>query len=211
MYFKSMADLEEHFQEWRAEVTHAGIARAEVLDELENHLRERTVCLINSGSSEDEAFRAAAQELGESRVLKREFAKLNRHRFWGYRDNPIALKILAVWFVLMGLTSFLQWHPAQPRVLIGGLFRLDAPLQILIGLGLLHRRNAWRFCAFGWAAFNVILYAYALTPAPLNFVYSRIEKHPLSATPLLNSRAGALIWACVVLARPAVRNLFARR
>ncbi len=232
MYYKSMIDLEEHFQKWRAELVQTGMARVEVLDELENHLRERTACLINSGASETEAFWAAVQELGESRILKREFAKLNGHWFWGYRDNPASLKILAAWFVLMGLTGLLQWHPGHPHASMGGLFRLDAPLQVLIGLGLLDRRNAWRFCAFGWAAFNVALYAYALTPAPLNFVYSHIEKHPLSAVPLLDAQnqyamwlglpghvafipivnllglavsMGALIWACVVVrtsARP---------
>jgi hypothetical protein len=91
-----MFDLEQQIKAWRRKLDAAGIKHPEVLEELENHLREQTALFVSSGWSEAEAFRGAVRQLGDFQTLKREFSKVNRHRFWGYRDNPLALKILAL-------------------------------------------------------------------------------------------------------------------
>ena len=230
-----MIELEEHFQQWRAELTQTGIARGEVLDELENHLRERTGRLIKAGASEIEAFRAAVRELGESRVLKREFAKLNRHWFWGFRDNPVALKILACWLILIGLDGLtylphVRWNPMYDAM--SSLVRLLPALQIFVGVGLLRRHNFWRFSALAWSLYSLIFsWLYIVGPMLARFYFSVLMPQSFNSAPpadpsffiflglrlpgqlfppleLLN--AVILLWGGYMLTRSSIAGVFSR-
>lgn len=76
-----MFKLDQAIAEWRKEMLAAGITRPEILDELENHLREDLQRLMNSGHAEAEAFQEAAHQFGGGKQLKQEFIKIHRRRF----------------------------------------------------------------------------------------------------------------------------------
>ena len=71
-----MFNLEQAVTEWRRQMAVGGIKTQEVLDELENHLREETEQQVRFGLSGQEAFEVAAQRIGKAGVLKNEFKKL---------------------------------------------------------------------------------------------------------------------------------------
>jgi len=73
-----MFDLEKAVAEWRRQLSSGGVESAELLDELEGHLREETEELKQSGSSEEEAFTVAAEKMGRAPSLKTEFELAER-------------------------------------------------------------------------------------------------------------------------------------
>ncbi|HEY3914813.1 MAG TPA: permease prefix domain 1-containing protein [Verrucomicrobiae bacterium] len=75
-----MFDLELAVSEWRQRMMAAGIENPAPLEELELHLRDEIERQKNLGLSVDEAFEAAVENFGESRVLQREFGKVRRGR-----------------------------------------------------------------------------------------------------------------------------------
>jgi hypothetical protein len=213
-----MPDLEQRIAEWRLEMSRAGIKRPEVLDELEAHLRDQ-LHQFKPELGEAAAFDAAVKQLGDSKILKREFAKVNRFRSWLPRDNPILLNLLAVWFIYHGLQSldvFLRGGisryspiPASPfQLSIRALFAL----RILLGIGLIRRRNFWRYVAFGFLFFS--LYSLRLiNPLPWwnknsydDFLGLTIPTRFTIWFPWIN--LGIAICGILYLTTPSVRNLF---
>jgi ClpA/ClpB-like protein len=71
-----MFSLEQAVKDWRHRMAARGIKAAEVLDELEGHLRDEIERQIRSGANEQEAYQAALACIGEPNALKAEFAKL---------------------------------------------------------------------------------------------------------------------------------------
>jgi hypothetical protein len=161
-----MFNLEEQIKAWRSELVCRGIKRPEVLDELESHLREQ---IDQLKSSDEEAFRAAVRQLGESKDLKREFSKVSRNR-WFFRENPIALNVLAAWFLIMGLDHLVTFFRfgllngfffsnfanlfsiKMITIMLTGGGTVIGLLFLPIGIGLLRRRNFWRTCALAFFA-----------------------------------------------------------
>jgi hypothetical protein len=79
-----MFNLEQSIAEWRRRMLAAGVKNSNVLDELENHLREDVEKQVREGSSVQQAFEAATRQIGQANVLKTEFVKAKSHfRFWG--------------------------------------------------------------------------------------------------------------------------------
>ena len=72
-----MFKLEQAISDWRRQMAVTGIASAEVLDELEAHLRDELQQQIAAGANERVAFERAVARIGKASVLKAEFAKLN--------------------------------------------------------------------------------------------------------------------------------------
>jgi Clp amino terminal domain, pathogenicity island component len=70
-----MPDLEMRIAEWRGQMAGGGVTNPEVLDELENHLREDIEQRMRAGASAPQAFAAAVERIGAPRVLRSEFAK----------------------------------------------------------------------------------------------------------------------------------------
>lgn len=68
-----MFDLESAMAQWRRELRAAGLA-ADVLSELEEHLREDIERQVSAGAAVPEAFAAALQRIGPPRALRDEFA-----------------------------------------------------------------------------------------------------------------------------------------
>jgi hypothetical protein len=70
-----MFDLEKSIVNWRRELITAGVTAGDILDELENHLREDVEQQVRSGVDAATAFNAALKRVGEPGALKAEFAK----------------------------------------------------------------------------------------------------------------------------------------
>ena len=71
-----MFDLANAIREWRRQMAAAGVKSADVLDELESHLRDHIEQQELAGSSQQQAFEIAAQQMGQAAALDGEFAKL---------------------------------------------------------------------------------------------------------------------------------------
>jgi hypothetical protein len=68
-----MFDLEKAISEWRRQISAAGVESAEVLKELESHLREDLARQVKSGASNEAAFEFAVRKFGDSDALAMEF------------------------------------------------------------------------------------------------------------------------------------------
>ncbi|HXS68706.1 MAG TPA: hypothetical protein VN761_07665, partial [Candidatus Polarisedimenticolia bacterium] len=74
-----MHNLEKEIARWRQRMAASGIKTPVILDELESHLREETERLAKSGVlNEEEALMVAASRIGQSELLRAEFAKIER-------------------------------------------------------------------------------------------------------------------------------------
>jgi hypothetical protein len=71
-----MFNLEQSISQWRRQMQSAGVKNAEILDELEGHLREDVARRMQSGEREEQAFSRSVQDFGQASALKIEFAKL---------------------------------------------------------------------------------------------------------------------------------------
>src|SRR5437870_4050938 len=89
-----MFDLNQAILEWRRQMVVGGIKTAEVLDELESHLRADVEQQVRLGESEQQAFEAAVQRIGQTSVLKAEFEKV------GVRKKALLRGVKAVLAVI---------------------------------------------------------------------------------------------------------------
>jgi hypothetical protein len=72
-----MHNLEQRIAEWRKLTMAKSGVPPETIDELENHLRETTEELVQSGLTEPEAFQRAVKQLGTAPAIGSEFQKLD--------------------------------------------------------------------------------------------------------------------------------------
>src|SRR4051812_22553283 len=72
----SMFDLNEAIRDWRQSMSMGGLKAAEVLDELESHLRDDVEAQVRSGSTPEDAFELATERIGQSAMLGCEFNKV---------------------------------------------------------------------------------------------------------------------------------------
>jgi hypothetical protein len=79
-----MHDHEERLTQWRQELADQIGANADVLDELESHLREQTDQLIRQGKTPEEAVEMALAAMGAPERIAAEFAK-NGQAWWPIR------------------------------------------------------------------------------------------------------------------------------
>jgi hypothetical protein len=70
-----MFNLNQAVGEWRQRLAAGGIKSSEVLDELENHLRDDVEEQVGSGADLEKAFDAAVRRMGPAKTLVKEFAK----------------------------------------------------------------------------------------------------------------------------------------
>ncbi len=102
-----MSKLETGIAEWRARMIQALPQRNEALAELEEHLREHFASLQRQGASDEEAFLAAQQSIGEPNIIAREFNRLPDD----WRPGLIMLRVSALIFAgLMVATIWRLWH-----------------------------------------------------------------------------------------------------
>jgi hypothetical protein len=96
-----MHNLEELIMEWRKSAGIPGV-NAEILEELETHLRESTEQLVRSGTPLPDAFQRAVVELGAMPKISSEFRKLEE-RLW----LPVKLAVGMTGLLALVLTIFL--------------------------------------------------------------------------------------------------------
>ena len=73
-----MFDLNKALAAWRRGFQYQRVVFREDLDELECHLRDHIDALLASGYTEEKAFRAAMQDVGDARHTQAEYRKV----FW---------------------------------------------------------------------------------------------------------------------------------
>ena len=91
-----MFDLEQAITEWRQRMTGAGIATADVLDELESHLRDEFASQRTTGLAETAAFEAAAGRLGNPGQVQKEFDKVGCALWLPVKVASFGLVIVAI-------------------------------------------------------------------------------------------------------------------
>lgn len=74
--------LEEQIDQWRNYLHRRQAIQPVDVAELEDHLREQIVTLVNAGLSSDEAFLVAVKRMGALDLLSREFAREHSERLW---------------------------------------------------------------------------------------------------------------------------------
>src|SRR5258705_12020566 len=70
-----MFNLDEAIANWRRQLVAGGITSADVLNELEGHLREDVERQVQSGADPQRALDLAAQRIGRAEALKLEFER----------------------------------------------------------------------------------------------------------------------------------------
>jgi hypothetical protein len=103
-----MFNLNQALAAWRRQMAAGGIASADVLDELESHLRDDVDAQVRAGADAEKAFDAAVQRIGPAAALKKEFAKSawpqgawQRHFWRTFYYSAAAVTILAdLWTVI---------------------------------------------------------------------------------------------------------------
>jgi len=171
----------------------AGITRPEILDELENHLREEFLRLRSSGLAQAEAFENAVAKLGDGKLLRQEFAKAGRRTSFALRENPVSLNLIGVWFIIVGLNAARSLRPFFHMDFggwfsIGLLFTILLCAQLPIGIGLLRRRNLWRVVALGWCSWVLLFYVFS--ELYVHFLASQPSAYPAYSSSLGISSVG---------------------
>ncbi len=225
-------DLEQAITKWRQQMTADGINAPEVLNELENHLREEIAELMLSGKEMEEAFSQAARQLGEGQSLQREFTKIDRQPWWAIACGPTALKVLAVWIIISGFNGLfntrqvisisqrLQYAPQVVKLLLI-FFTLSFPLlRIVAGIGLYRHWRAARLYAFACCVNEVVWVVYwrirgIYFGLPFRSASDGFQYHflgvpvPYSISLTLSFTGLAIMaWGCVLLTRASVRKQF---
>src|SRR5688572_12271521 len=76
-----MTDFEPRIAQWKRQVADGARLGADVLDELEAHLRDDIDSQMASGTSADQAFQRGVAHLGTPELLKQEFNKVGHANF----------------------------------------------------------------------------------------------------------------------------------
>jgi len=114
-----MFDIEKAIFEWRGEMAARGVNAPEILDELESHLRDEIASRISSGSGEENAFHAAARNIGEAAALQAEFAKVSQA---SPRSNTFlnrSCRVAALFMLLINTWTLLEYELSTPQRLFG--------------------------------------------------------------------------------------------
>jgi hypothetical protein len=122
-----MNSLDMEIAQWRQQMLAVGIKRADVLDELESHLREDVERRIRSGTDEARALRTSIQQLGRPSSLKTEFEKENTKRKYMKRSLITSAGIVGI---LVGMALVM---PAVAQYRHEGAMRNGEPWLFLIG------------------------------------------------------------------------------
>src|SRR5262245_39897135 len=77
-----MSNLDKQLAEWRQTMAQAAGPREELLDELEEHLRDEIERLLRSGADQEQVFQLALANLGAPSVLAGEYKKLISKAQW---------------------------------------------------------------------------------------------------------------------------------
>jgi hypothetical protein len=120
-----MFDLEQSIADWRKQMFAAGIKTPVPLDELEIHLREEIELQMKSGLNEQKAFEISVRQVGQPKMLKREFKKSERT----FMKRTLII-LIGIFAVLFGPAIFL---PALAKHNNLGIWNFDIVCPIVLG------------------------------------------------------------------------------
>ncbi|HEY4416069.1 MAG TPA: hypothetical protein VGO57_10280 [Verrucomicrobiae bacterium] len=120
-----MFDLEKTITEWRRQMLAAGIRPPALVEELEGHLREEIEQLIKTGMDASLAFEIATGHIGQPRLLKHEFKKIER--------NSMKRVIIIALGVFASLTGPALILPALAKHKNMGIWSYDIAWLIILG------------------------------------------------------------------------------
>jgi hypothetical protein len=104
-----MFDLDHAILEWRRQLARGGINSPDVLDELESHLRDDLQHEVSRSASEAQCFHNAVERLGQTGLLKTEFAKVG-----GWKE--LQTRIQEAFLTLAGIpTLATNMNTTQPE------------------------------------------------------------------------------------------------
>jgi hypothetical protein len=156
-----MFDLEQRIQEWRQRVLAELTGRAEVIDELESHLREEVQHLVQSGQQPPEAWALALHRLGTPRQLAGEFRKLPAQVWLPGRAVLIALICITGVVLWILLTKLLQ-EQMEPLIAVH-VFTVTAGYLAMFAVGTLAAWSLLIRALRGWTEHRATAFrAYAL-------------------------------------------------
>jgi len=121
-----MNNFDANIADWRRQPMAAGIKRAEVLDELENHLREDIERRARLGADVSQLFEKAVAQFGRPQLLKAEFDQIKERKYMK-RGMMIGVGIVGV---MVGM-AFVMPAVAQYRDL--GAMSGPSPWLFLLG------------------------------------------------------------------------------
>jgi hypothetical protein len=123
-----MRNLDNDIATWRQQLFAAGIKSAEVLDELENHLRDDLERRIRAGADAAQVFGMAVAQFGPPQSLKTEFEKVqNKERKFMKKGLIISAGIIGI---MVGMALVM---PAVAQYRHEGAMKNDEPWLFLIG------------------------------------------------------------------------------
>jgi hypothetical protein len=103
-----MFDIDQAITDWRRQLARSGINSPDVLDELESHLRDDLQQLSDS-ASEAQCFLDAVERLGQTGLLKTEFAKVG-----GWKE--LQTRIQEAFLTLAGIPALAaNMNTTQPQ------------------------------------------------------------------------------------------------
>ena len=181
MTSESSVALEQQIDRWREFLRHRQAIHSVDVAELEDHLREQVLGLIESGLAEDEAFLVAVKRMGNLDALSREFAREHSERLWKQLVLPAETSDARGGLRFDGVVAFCLAILAAILIKIPALFGLsthdDAPfylrnsslfvLPLVTGYFVWKRRAASiapRWLALGFAAAIAFANAYPFVP-----------------------------------------------
>lgn len=99
-----MFDLKKSIMSWRSDVISLEAVSPEDVEELEDHLNQEILSLVELGLSEKEAFWVATERMGNISVLGNEYRKVNGPLIWTRR----LMWMLAGYLLFLLLTNIVQ-------------------------------------------------------------------------------------------------------
>ena len=123
-----MHNLDNDIAGWRQQMFAAGIKSAEVLDELESHLRDDIERRIRAGADAARVFRVAVAQFGPPKSLKAEFEKVqNKERKFMKRGLIISAGVIGI---MVGMALVM---PAVAQYRHEGAMKNEEPWLFLFG------------------------------------------------------------------------------
>jgi hypothetical protein len=202
-----MFDLERAVSTWRTGLIQQALD-VEVIDELESHLRDAYAEHSRKYRTDEKAFELAQRQLGDQASIVSAFDGTAG-------ELPLALKIVAVVFLLFGLGQFagavdsVYSSELDLRLFFG-------PLMVACSFQLLRLRKGWRlfalFNAYLMMTVSALLMVGLLYASRAGSIEGPFDMEVLNWV-LGMTMASAFfalgLWQQKVLTRPDIRRLFA--
>jgi hypothetical protein len=190
-----MTEIDQRIDGWRRDLKAAGISSAEVLAELEGHLRDDIEQRMRSGLQVQQAFELAVRRMGDPSVLVAEFAKVanstSRARIHAVLLAALAVQLAAsagMFFWLAGISAAsgpvslprtpewaLPWHAALGAVYVMAIVVTFLALRWRPAAGL--RMMRW----LNWALLPVLPFGTLLGVYGLWIDRAEVRRRPAAA------------------------------